>query len=118
MSNFLILKFQVTEIDNHFLESIIHALKYIKKPYDCATITPFPPSLLIPAFSRRYFTYEGSLTYPPCTEGVKWIIQPEALTISSHQLSQFRKLIGFNGFILSNIRPVQNINNRTVHFYE
>ncbi|EEZ98483.1 carbonic anhydrase 1 isoform X1 [Tribolium castaneum] len=110
--------FEVTDVDNPYLETIIQGLRHIQNPCCSYYIRPVPVSLLAPVFTRRYFSYIGSLTYPPCTEGVRWIIQPEPLAISSHQIRQFRRLMGFNGYILNNTRPVQNANNRDVIFYE
>lgn len=110
--------FEVTSIDNPYFEPIINGLQYIQFPCKGYCMRPFPISLLAPMFTRRYFYYKGSLTHPPCAEGVQWIVQPEPLTISSVQVAQFRKLVGFDGFILSNTRPVQNTNNRDVIFYE
>ncbi|RZB40212.1 carbonic anhydrase 1, partial [Asbolus verrucosus] len=110
--------FEVTNVDNPYFEPIMYGLKFIQSPCKSYCMRPLPVSLIAPMFRRRYFSYIGSLTYPPCTEGVRWIIQPEPLTISSYQIRQFRKLIGFNGYILSNTRPVQNTNNRDVILYE
>lgn len=51
--------------------------------------------------SRDYFYYSGSLTTPPCSEGVQWYILNKAIAISKEQVSQFQELIAFNS------RPVQ-----------
>jgi carbonic anhydrase len=58
------------------------------------------PEVLLPA-SRRAYRYEGSLTTPPCTEGVHWIVLAEPIEISPAQLAAFRAL--YNG----NNRPPQ-----------
>ncbi|XP_066256204.1 carbonic anhydrase 7-like [Euwallacea similis] len=111
--------FMVTPTDNPYLEPLIEALKVLKYPMSCANICPFPLKLLAPVFPKNYFFYEGSLTFPPCTEGVKWIVQPEPLLISSRQVSQFRKLKALNCVpIISNLRPVQMLNGREVLYYD
>ncbi|XP_063909705.1 carbonic anhydrase 1-like isoform X2 [Zophobas morio] len=110
--------FEITNADNPFLETIMYALRYIQTPCKSYSMKPLPISLIAPMFTRRYFSYLGSLTHPPCTEGVRWIIQPEPLSVSVYQVRQFRKLMGFCGPILTNTRPVQNANNRDVIFYE
>ena len=39
-----------------------------------------------------YFGYDGSLTTPPCTEGVRWIVMQSVGTVSQEQTRQLRKL--------------------------
>ncbi len=68
----------------------------------------FDLSTALPA-NKSYYTYEGSLTTPPCTEGVEWIILKTPLTISSQQIEKIK-----NAMPLNNARPVQPRNNRKV----
>ena len=67
------------------------------------------PSLagLLPS-SLAYYTYSGSLTTPPCTEGVQFFILKEPVTISTKQLETFVKLYPINA------RPVQPLNGRVI----
>lgn len=60
---------------------------------------------LLPA-KRRYYRFVGSLTTPPCSEGVQWHVLKQPITASSEQIDAFLGLIGPNN------RPVQKINNR------
>jgi len=46
--------------------------------------------------SLGYYSYTGSLPYPPCTEGVKWLIMKSPITISSPQLAGITKFFGRN----------------------
>ncbi|ORZ31309.1 alpha carbonic anhydrase [Catenaria anguillulae PL171] len=48
-----------------------------------------------------YFNYLGSLTVPPCNEGVNWFVAATPLRMSMHQINAVAKLIGFSA------RPVQ-----------
>lgn len=57
---------------------------------------------------RDYYTYEGSLTTPPCTEGVRWLVLKTPLTLSKEQLTTYQLLFAMNA------RPVQPLNNRHV----
>jgi len=62
---------------------------------------------LLPA-NQQYYTYTGSLTTPPCTQGVDWIILKTPLELSADQISAFTKLYN------NDARPVQPLNNREV----
>ncbi len=55
-----------------------------------------------------YYDFAGSLTTPPCSEGVHWMVLKTPATLSAAQIAAFRKLIG------SNARPVQPLNGREV----
>lgn len=57
-----------------------------------------------------YYRFSGSLTTPPCTEGVNWIVLKYPLTISSQQLQAFKMLIANQ----DNHRPIQPLNGRIV----
>ena len=62
---------------------------------------------LIPIGSRR-FRYEGSLTTPPCSEGVQWIVMEESQPVGSDALDAYRTRYPANN------RPVQPLNDRTI----
>ncbi len=62
---------------------------------------------LLPA-DLNYFNYSGSLTTPPCSEGVNWFLLSAPVQISNAQLEQFR------ASIFNDARPVQAVNGRTV----
>jgi carbonic anhydrase len=65
------------------------------------------PSGLLPK-ERGYFRYAGSLTAPPCTEGVEWIVMKQPIEVSAGQLAQYRKRFA------DNARAVQPLNGRVV----
>eukprot|EP00171_Calliarthron_tuberculosum_P012365 IDg12365t1 len=50
-------------------------------------------------------TYEGSLTTPPCTEGVHWLISNTVVPVSLKQVGEYREMVGEN----INNRPVQPV---------
>jgi len=62
-----------------------------------------------------YFTYEGSLTTPPCSEVVTWLVAKTTLPISPNQLASLQNLRFEDGSkMVDNFRPVQDINGRVV----
>jgi len=56
---------------------------------------------------RSYFRYNGSLTTPPCTEGVFWMVLKSPVTASKEQIEKFTKTVGY-----PNNRPLQPLNAR------
>ncbi len=53
------------------------------------------PGGLLPA-DRGYWTYMGSLTTPPCTEGVRWFVFEQQVTLSRDQLRAFANIYKMN----------------------
>ncbi|CAO1427522.1 unnamed protein product [Diamesa serratosioi] len=73
---------------------------------------------LIKSLDFEYLSYKGSLTTPPCTETVTWLVSVDPLKMSSYELAQFRKIKDNEGKALkSNFRPLQRINYRRVLAY-
>jgi len=58
--------------------------------------------------NQKYYQYIGSLTTPPCSQGVNWFVMKTPLEISSGQINAFAQLYG------NDARPVQPLNNRMV----
>jgi carbonic anhydrase len=69
------------------------------------------PGGFLPA-DRGYWTYEGSLTAPPCTEGVRWFIFEQDMTISRDQLRAFGALYKINS------RELQDAHGRRIEANE
>jgi len=57
---------------------------------------------------RRYVTYMGSLTTPPCTEGVLWMVLKTPVSVSPQQIAIFSRLYPMNA------RPVQPARDRLI----
>ena len=65
------------------------------------------PAKMLPQ-STGYYTYVGSQTAPPCTEGVRWFVLKTPVQISAAQIAAFAKLYPHD------VRPVQPLNGRVV----
>ncbi|XP_059462822.1 alpha carbonic anhydrase 4-like [Corylus avellana] len=65
--------------------------------------------------SKEYYRYDGSLTTPPCTEGVTWTIFKEVKTASKEQVDALKAVVD-EGF-QSNARPTQQANGRLDQLY-
>lgn len=68
---------------------------------------PFEADALLPK-DKAYYRFNGSLTTPPCSEGVRWLVMKEAQTISPEQIKAFTTVMGKNN------RPIQPLNARMV----
>ncbi len=66
------------------------------------------PSELMPE-NHSYYRFSGSLTTPPCSEGVRWLVMKTPMTASKEQIEAFEQAIQH-----SNNRPIQALNGRIV----
>ena len=62
---------------------------------------------LLPS-SLEYYRFNGSLTTPPCSEGVRWFVLKTPVEVSAKQIKAFEKVMGKNN------RPLQPINARVI----
>ena len=74
----------------------------VRMPRDLLNLNELLP------IDQRYYQFMGSLTTPPCTEGVLWTVLRQPLQISNAQLKLFTQLYP------NNARPVQALNGRPV----
>ncbi len=65
------------------------------------------PAALLPE-KHGYYSFEGSLTTPPCSEGVQWMVLKEPVKLSLQQIKAFRKVYS------ANARPLQPLHGRVV----
>lgn len=91
---------------NAALEPFFAALPR-KKGDEFARSVEFDPAAFLPA-DRVHFEYEGSLTTPPCTEGVMWFVMRQPLAASAAQIAALKSAIG------ENARSIQAANDRPV----
>jgi carbonic anhydrase len=57
---------------------------------------------------EKAYHYVGSLTTPPCSEGVEWLVLTDRIKMSAEQIKAFSSRLNDNN------RPVQNLNDRSV----
>ncbi|XP_068550110.1 receptor-type tyrosine-protein phosphatase gamma isoform X1 [Anas acuta] len=114
--------FQVSQRDNPALDSIIHGLKGVVHHEKETFLDPFVLRDLLPASLGSYYRYAGSLTTPPCSEIVEWIVFRKPVPISYHQLEAFYSIFTTEQqdhvksveYLRNNFRPQQSLNNRKV----
>ncbi|KAM7359501.1 carbonic anhydrase 13-like [Cochliomyia hominivorax] len=85
------------------LENIIDSLVAIKEFNHSSQIANFTLSELFGDMSTmEFYTYQGSLTTPPCSQAVQWIVFPQPINISHAQMKRFRLLSDSHGAVLEN----------------
>lgn len=115
--------FQVSPRDNSALDPIIHGLKGVVHHEKETFLDPFILRDLLPASLGSYYRYTGSLTTPPCSEIVEWIVFRRPVPISYHQLEAFYSIFTTEQqdhvksveYLRNNFRPQQGLNNRVVY---
>lgn len=100
------------------LQTLVDALPAIKHKDTVIEFDVFDPSCLLPP-CPDYWTYAGSLTTPPLTESVTWIIKKQPIEVDENQLEAFRMLLFTSDGeeekrMVDNFRPLQPLMNRTV----
>ncbi|XP_014728477.1 PREDICTED: receptor-type tyrosine-protein phosphatase gamma [Sturnus vulgaris] len=114
--------FQVSQRDNSALDPIIHGLKGVVHHEKETFLDPFVLRELLPTSLGSYYRYTGSLTTPPCSEIVEWIVFRKPVPISYHQLEAFYSIFTTEQqdhvksveYLRNNFRPQQKLNNRKV----
>ncbi|KAG9355227.1 hypothetical protein JZ751_000065 [Albula glossodonta] len=107
------------------LKAVTEVLQDIQYKGKAKIIPCFNPNTLLPdPLLRDYWVYEGSLTTPPCSEKVAWILYRYPLTVSQIQIEEFRRLRshikgadlaeGSDGILGDNFRPTQPLSDRQV----
>ena len=92
---------------NSYLKNAWNLIPRVKTTKDVKLTEPIDLMNLLPK-EKDSFQYNGSLTTPPCSEGVKWVILKEPIEMSKEQIDQFREIF------VDNHRPVQPLNEREV----
>jgi carbonic anhydrase len=103
----LAVQFKLGTKPNPVIQALLDRIPHEKGAEMMAKGVTINPLDLLPK-NTGYYTYSGSLTTPPCSEGVTWIEFKEPITITQQQLHAMR------GFYHGNQRPVQALNGRDI----
>lgn len=93
--------------ENPFIQTLWNNLPLEKNVPVAPPALSIDPATLLPA-SRNYYTYMGSLTTPPCSEGVLWLVMKQPVQVSSEQIGIFSRLYR------NNARPIQPSGDRLI----
>jgi carbonic anhydrase len=97
--------------ENPFFNRFFDNLPLIENEQFVDELDTLNISEMLPS-SPAYFTYSGSLTTPPCTEGVTWIVMREPIQASAEQIEKLHRILHVTN------RPVQKLNRREVRSFQ
>ena len=93
--------------DHPFIKTLWDHLPKEKEKESVAGAVKINVGELLPE-NKAYYTFAGSLTTPPCTEGVRWFVLKSAAQVSAAEIARFARVYPMNA------RPVQPLNGRVI----
>lgn len=97
--------------ENAELQKIIKNIPKGKNQTQPISGSPINPAQLLPK-GTNYYSFMGSLTTPPCEEGLQWIVLKDPIQVSPAQIVSLRQAIGG-----VNARPVQPLKGRQIFYH-
>ncbi|KAK4210772.1 alpha carbonic anhydrase [Rhypophila decipiens] len=93
-----------------FLETVLSKADAIATPGSVTQTPPLVLSEIVNLWKAGSFqAYSGSLTTPPCSEGVNWFVSTQTLRISAATFEKARSVIGFNSRLTQNAPGQLNV---------
>ncbi|XP_035007919.1 receptor-type tyrosine-protein phosphatase gamma [Hippoglossus stenolepis] len=114
--------FELGQKDNPAVDPIIQGLKGVVHHEKETNLRSFVLRDLLPSSVDSYYRYTGSLTIPPCSKVVEWIIFSRPVYLSYSQLEAFYSIFTTEQqdhvksveYLRNNFRPLQDLDNRKV----
>ncbi|XP_026684023.1 uncharacterized protein LOC103515562 isoform X1 [Diaphorina citri] len=101
---------------NLYLDNVLKYVQFVLYPDTYYNIPVFSLDLIQEPFNCNYFSYFGSLTFPPFSENVLWIVQPDISFVSKQQMESLREIKSGSGQnVNSNRRSIQPLNKRCIY---
>lgn len=94
------------ELNSYFEK--LSVFKSLKKEEKMNTKIEFDPSKMFPA-KKNYYRYAGSLTTPPCSEGVTWIVFKNPIYMTKEEIADIKQHLPKH-----NNRPIQSLSGRII----